>query len=313
MPPSPHKAVDTTLVAAHIVIALHSIVSRNVDDAAPRGADRGHVQDRSNASNIIPDCGPDGGHPCAPSTPNTARSWRPASARSPPTRRPSLWCGGGSDLAPGYPVTINDSEGAAHAVEAARAVANAVADDVDPIMPSEDFSYMPGGNAPAPISSSATGTAPCATTRNNVLRRRGDALRHELFAEIDRTPPEGGLTDKERDQCPCKNRFAELLPRDHRDGAATSTNTPRSCLTPTAPARSWPRSCANSAVTRSSTASGATGVVGYHQGGKVGHAVGPHHRPARRHGRAADPRGKRAHGVDYASQEAPGSDACLRP
>ena len=43
---------------------------------------------------------------------------------------------------PGYPVTINDPDGAARAVDAARAVARDVIDDADPIMPSEDFSYM---------------------------------------------------------------------------------------------------------------------------------------------------------------------------
>jgi len=43
---------------------------------------------------------------------------------------------------PGYPVTINDPQGAARAVDAARAVARDVIDDADPIMPSEDFSYM---------------------------------------------------------------------------------------------------------------------------------------------------------------------------
>jgi len=43
---------------------------------------------------------------------------------------------------PGYPVTVNDPEGAARATDAARAVGRGVIDDADPIMPSEDFSYM---------------------------------------------------------------------------------------------------------------------------------------------------------------------------
>ena len=43
---------------------------------------------------------------------------------------------------PGYPVTVNDPQGAARAADAARAVGLHVIDDADPIMPSEDFSYM---------------------------------------------------------------------------------------------------------------------------------------------------------------------------
>jgi hippurate hydrolase len=43
---------------------------------------------------------------------------------------------------PGYPATINHEEETRHAAEAAAAVAGRVIDDVDPIMPSEDFAYM---------------------------------------------------------------------------------------------------------------------------------------------------------------------------
>jgi metal-dependent amidase/aminoacylase/carboxypeptidase family protein len=42
---------------------------------------------------------------------------------------------------PGYPVTVNDEDATDWAMEAARAVANDVG-TTDPIMPSEDFSYM---------------------------------------------------------------------------------------------------------------------------------------------------------------------------
>jgi metal-dependent amidase/aminoacylase/carboxypeptidase family protein len=43
---------------------------------------------------------------------------------------------------PGYPVTVNHEDATDWAVEAARAVANDVDADANPIMPSEDFSYM---------------------------------------------------------------------------------------------------------------------------------------------------------------------------
>ena len=42
----------------------------------------------------------------------------------------------------GYPVTMNTAENTAYAAEVARAVSGDVDDEVDPIMPAEDFSYM---------------------------------------------------------------------------------------------------------------------------------------------------------------------------
>ncbi|MHA7887929.1 M20 aminoacylase family protein [Roseicyclus sp.] len=137
----PHKAVDTTLVAAHIVIALHSIVSRNVDALRRVVLTVGTFKTDSNASNIIPDVARMEG---------TVRTLDPeyraimeGRIREVATHTAAAY-GAEAQVIwhPGYPVTINDAEGAAHAVEAARAVANAVDGDVDPIMPSEDFSYM---------------------------------------------------------------------------------------------------------------------------------------------------------------------------
>ena len=43
---------------------------------------------------------------------------------------------------PGYPVTVNSEEQTVYAAEVARDVAGACDDNVDPIMPAEDFSYM---------------------------------------------------------------------------------------------------------------------------------------------------------------------------
>jgi hippurate hydrolase len=137
----PHKAVDTTLVAAHIVIALHSIVSRNVDALRRVVLTVGTFKTDSNASNIIPDVARMEG---------TVRTLDPeyraimqGRIREVATHTAAAY-GAEAQVIwhTGYPVTINDAEGAAHAVEAARAVANAVDGDVDPIMPSEDFSYM---------------------------------------------------------------------------------------------------------------------------------------------------------------------------
>uniref|UniRef100_UPI003F6B9DA3 M20 aminoacylase family protein n=1 Tax=Roseicyclus sp. TaxID=1914329 RepID=UPI003F6B9DA3 len=137
----PHRAIDTTLVAAHILIALHSIVSRNVDPLKRVVLTVGTFSTDSVASNIIPD---------EARMKGTVRTLDPeyraiAEAR---IRQVAENTAAAFDAQakviwdPGYPVTINDAEGAARAVDAARAVGHNVIDDADPIMPSEDFSYM---------------------------------------------------------------------------------------------------------------------------------------------------------------------------
>ena len=46
------------------------------------------------------------------------------------------------DWTRGYPVTVNTPEHTIYAAEVARSIAGDVDDEVDPIMPAEDFSYM---------------------------------------------------------------------------------------------------------------------------------------------------------------------------
>ncbi|MDG3042170.1 M20 aminoacylase family protein [Roseicyclus marinus] len=137
----PHRAIDTTLVAAHILIALHSIVSRNVDPLKRVVLTVGTFGTDSGASNIIPDVARMEG---------TVRTLDPeyriiAEARVREVAVHTAAAFGASAEViwhPGYPVTVNDAEGAVRASDAARAVGRGVIDDADPIMPSEDFSYM---------------------------------------------------------------------------------------------------------------------------------------------------------------------------
>ena len=137
----PHRAIDTTLVAAHIVIALHSIVSRNVYPLKRVVLTVGTFWTDSAASNIIPDEARMAG---------TVRTLDPeyrtiaeARIRDVVTHTAAAY-GATAQMIwdPGYPVTVNDPQGAARAADAARAVGLHVIDDADPIMPSEDFSYM---------------------------------------------------------------------------------------------------------------------------------------------------------------------------
>jgi amidohydrolase len=137
----PHKAVDTTLVAAQIVVTLHTVVSRNVDPLNSVVLTVGTFQADSNASNIIPETARMRG---------TVRCLNPddrqkMEARVRRVAEDTASAFGATAVLHweyGYPVTVNDEDATGWAVEAARAVANGVVDDANPIMPSEDFSYM---------------------------------------------------------------------------------------------------------------------------------------------------------------------------
>jgi len=137
----PHKAVDTTLVASQIVVTLHSVVSRNVDPLNSVVLTVGTFQTDSNASNIIPQTARMRG---------TVRCLNPDDREKMEARVRRVVEDTASAFGAkaelhwdyGYPVTVNDEDATGWAVEAARAVANDVADDAQPIMPSEDFSYM---------------------------------------------------------------------------------------------------------------------------------------------------------------------------
>jgi hippurate hydrolase len=137
----PHRAVDTTLAAAQVVVALHSIVSRNVDPLRRVVLTVGTFKTDSNASNIIPDVAEMEG---------TVRCLDPeyrgiveARLRAAASQTAAAYGAEAEiDWIPGYPVTVNDADGAAHAIDAAQAVGQGVIADADPIMPSEDFSYM---------------------------------------------------------------------------------------------------------------------------------------------------------------------------
>ncbi|WP_420397190.1 M20 aminoacylase family protein [Nioella sp.] len=138
---APHHAIDTTLVASQIVVSLHSIVSRNVDPIKRVVLTVGTFDTDSTASNVIAHTARLNG---------TVRTLDPeyramaeervrqvaeSTAAAFGAKAEVIWT-------PGYPATINHEEETRHAAEAAAAVAGRVVDNVDPIMPSEDFAYM---------------------------------------------------------------------------------------------------------------------------------------------------------------------------
>jgi amidohydrolase len=137
----PHQAIDTTLVACHIVVALQSVVSRNIDPLDSVVVTVGSFKTDSNASNVIANTVVMEG-----TVRTLAKGARDlAEKRICAIVRATAEAFGAAveiDYKRGYPVTVNTPENAEFAAQAAEEVAGSVARDIAPIMPAEDFSYM---------------------------------------------------------------------------------------------------------------------------------------------------------------------------
>ena len=137
----PHAAIDTTLVASHIVIALQSIVSRNIDPLGSVVVTVGSFRSDSVASNVI-------AHEVV--LKGTVRTLDPALRDLAQTRIealvPATAAAYGAtvkvDYRRGYPVTMNHPEQTEFAADCAEAVAGSVIRDTKPVMPAEDFAFM---------------------------------------------------------------------------------------------------------------------------------------------------------------------------
>lgn len=137
----PHDAIDTTLVAAQIVVTLHSIVARNVDPLRSVVLTVGTLETESHASNVIPDSARLTGTVRTLATEDRALSERRIREVAQGTAAAFGAC---AEViwTEGYPVTINDAGAVSRAVEIARQVGTEVDADAAPIMPAEDFSFM---------------------------------------------------------------------------------------------------------------------------------------------------------------------------
>lgn len=137
----PHDGVDTTLMAAQVIVALQSIVARNVDPLHSAVVSVCVVETSSRAHNIIPQ---------TVRLRGTARSLDPAIRDLVEERLHRVATGvagamGGSaevNYQRGYPVTVNDPQATLHAAQVARQVAGEVDTEIMPMMAGEDFSYM---------------------------------------------------------------------------------------------------------------------------------------------------------------------------
>lgn len=137
----PHECIDTTVVAAHIIVAAQTIASRTVDPLKQVVVSICTLATDSTAHNVIPQ---------VVKMKGTVRTMD-AEVQEQVIQRlreivegTALALGAKAELhyQRGYPVTVNAEENTAHAVEVARAVSGVVDADTPPLMGAEDFSYM---------------------------------------------------------------------------------------------------------------------------------------------------------------------------
>jgi hippurate hydrolase len=137
----PHLAVDTTLVASQIVVALNTIVARSVNPIRAAVLSVTSFRTESDTFNVIPQTAVLRG---------TIRCFDAATRETARTRLRTMveatatahGAQAALDLVEGYPPTINAEDQAMFAADVAEAIAGRVDRATDPIMPAEDFAYM---------------------------------------------------------------------------------------------------------------------------------------------------------------------------
>ena len=136
----PHQTIDTTVVAAHLVIAMQTIVSRNADPTKEAVVSVTSFVTESQAFNVIPQ---------HVTLRGTVRTMDPAIRELAETRITTLaehtaaafGAKAHVDYRRGYPVMINSETETEYAAEAARAVSGDCS-TAPLVMGGEDFAYM---------------------------------------------------------------------------------------------------------------------------------------------------------------------------
>jgi hippurate hydrolase len=139
----PHASVDTTVMAAQIVMALQTIAARNADPVGSVVVSVTSFRTESEAWNVIPE---------RVELRGTVRTFDPALRQMAEERLKSIVTltaqalGGRAEIEwkPGYPAMVNSEAETAFAAEIARKISGpaAVNDNTPPIMGGEDFAYM---------------------------------------------------------------------------------------------------------------------------------------------------------------------------
>jgi hippurate hydrolase len=137
----PHEGVDPTVVASHVITALQTIASRNVDPVKHVVVSVTAMQTEGDSYNVIPQ---------RVHMKGTIRTHDADVREAAPERVRALAEGIASGFGakahftylPGYPVMVNSEEQTAFAAEVAQAVTGKETVEADPIMGGEDFAYM---------------------------------------------------------------------------------------------------------------------------------------------------------------------------
>ena len=137
----PHDCIDTTVVAAHIIVALQTIASRGVDPLKQVVVSVCTVATDSTAHNVIPQVVKMRG---------TARTMDPLVQDFVERRIAEIASGTAQALGAvadvtyqrGYPVTVNAEENTIFAADVARSISGNVDTNTPPLMGAEDFSFM---------------------------------------------------------------------------------------------------------------------------------------------------------------------------
>ncbi|MFC4670180.1 M20 aminoacylase family protein [Seohaeicola nanhaiensis] len=138
---APHRAVDTNLVAAHVLIALQSIASRNVDPLEQVVVSVCTFRSDNESHNVIPQTVLLRGTVRALSA--EVRDLAEERVKAIVTATASAYGASAEiDYQRGYPVTVNATENTEFAAEIAEIVAGKVERDTPPMMAGEDFSFM---------------------------------------------------------------------------------------------------------------------------------------------------------------------------
>jgi len=140
---NPATCIDTTLVSSHIVVALQSIVARNIDPLESVVVSVTSFETESKAYNVIPQRVEIRGT-VRTLTPETRDMSEAAILRIAENTAAAYGASAKIDYERGYPVTKNHPDQTAFAVSIAREISGdaMVNDQFAPVMGGEDFSYM---------------------------------------------------------------------------------------------------------------------------------------------------------------------------
>jgi amidohydrolase len=137
----PHKTIDPTVIASHLVLALQSIVSRNADPLHSIVVSVTSFRTATDAYNVIPQ---------TVELRGTVRTFDAALRAEAEARLKAIaehtaaTFGGEVEVKwePGYPAMVNHETETGFAVEAAKRVSATVEPNTPAIMGGEDFAYM---------------------------------------------------------------------------------------------------------------------------------------------------------------------------